>query len=192
MQAGLESHSACLVPGHHWKTISNISNMSPVQLPLRSAWMCCSRRARAHPPAHRHEQCRCHSCHRGRVLQPLLPLPPAKPKVPGILAQLCTPTASIAHPQHPSLAGPLAGAALRPLAQLELAGQHMGRGCIGFTIQSPACSPGHFPQNCRACSSLELAVAQAGQSSPTLQESNHRLFRQFLFSASTQLQAECK
>lgn len=179
MQAGLESHSASLVPGHHWKTISNISNMSPVQLPLRPAWMCCSRRARARPPAHRHEQWRCHSCHRGRVLQP-------NPRYLGSQH-------SCAHPQHPSLPGPLAGAAWRSSAQLELAGQHRGRGCTGFATWRTL--PGArvtFPKTARACSSLELTAAQAGQSSPTLQESNHRLFRQFLFSASTQLQAECK
>lgn len=135
---------------------------------------------------HRQERRRCHSSHGGSVLQPLLLHPQPNQRYLGSRH-------SSAHPQRPLPAGPVAGTASRPSARLKLAGQQRGRGCISFTTgRALPAARGTFLRTARDCSSLELAAAPAGQSSPTLQESNHRQFRQFLFSASTQLQAECK
>lgn len=68
-----------------------------------------------------------------------------------------------------------------------------GKGCGGKTGRKPsACSSGHLLKTAQDHMKLELAVAEARQSSQTLQEEcNHRRhkFGQFLFSASTQLQA---
>lgn len=123
-----------------------------------------------------------------------LPCPrPAKPKAPGIPAQFRTlwdPTASFASQT-------LGRGCQGPTAQLKVSEQQRGRGCISFiTRRALPAARVTFLRTARDCSSLERAVfqcnqeLQAGQSSPTLQESNHRQFRQFLFSATTQLQAE--
>lgn len=62
---------------------------------------------------------------------------------------------------------------------------------VGRRKKPSACWPGRPPPTARDCPELAPAAAQAGQSAPALQEefshSRHK-FRQFLFSASTQLQ----
>lgn len=156
-----------------------------MQLPLRPAWLCCSSHARARSQRTDPSGATVPAL-TGQGSAPLLPPPAAKPEVPGIPAQLRTPTA-------PFAGRTLGRGCLETPAQLKLAGQQRGRGCISFTTcKIPPAARVTILRTARDYSSLEPAVAQAGQSSPMLQESNHKQFREFLFSASTQLQAECK
>lgn len=182
-------HCKCRQGWSHTVPVSSqvITETQSLVSPLCSChWDLLLQTSQSLTPAPSHERCRCRSSLRGRALQPLLPHPQPHRRYLGSRH-------SSAHPQRPLPAGPLAGAASRPSARLKLAGQQRGRGCISFTTRRalPAARV-TFLRTARDCSSLELAVAPAAQSSPTLQESNHRQFRQFLFSASTQLQAECK
>lgn len=80
---------------------------------------------------------------RGQRSATSLAPPPAEPKVPGIPAQLRTPTAFFA-------SRTCGRDRLEALSTAETGRAAEGKGLHQlYNRQSPACSPGHFPQDCQ-------------------------------------------